>query len=76
MAYSTDYMRVQIVHDNNDLIGAYASSDDYSAATATVVTECNVGETVRVLCNLNDGYMDGGSDKRSHFNGALLQAYI
>ena len=69
------YVRVQIVHENQDLLGTYASSDGVSGATASVVTPCNVGEIVWVRCDEDFGYMYGGPERWSHFSGALLQAY-
>ena len=70
-------MYIQIVYENKDLLGTYATSSSYSAAGATVVTECNSGEAVWVRCDFDGGYMRGDTSyKWSHFTGALLQAYV
>ena len=75
VAYHSNQMVVQIVHENTDLLGGYTYPDHYETGSATVVTECKAEESVWVRCDDIDNAMHAGS-RFSHFTGTLIQAYI
>ena len=70
-------MHTEIVKDNEYLVEAWAYINDYSQASAFIVTECNIGQAVWVRGGSDADYMYGSSGLRSsHFSGALIYAFV
>ena len=68
-------MTVKIVREFRYIFGALSYFHGYSAASATTITECHVGESVWVRCVSEHDYMYAGY-RTPHIIGALLQAYV
>ena len=69
--YSNSNLQAYLYRNNDELIRSYANGVGYrDSASATVITECNVGDQVFVMV-WNGGYFDG-SGSQCHFTGYLL----
>ena len=76
-AYSYNEAVADIMRDNDFLVEVIAQYDNYfSQASAFIIEECYIGQTVWVRCAASTSYFYSSSDRNSHFSGALLYAYI
>ena len=79
VSIASDYYKfdseVAIMRDEEDLIHAWLDGSQsilmYGSASAVLVTECDVGQSVWVK-TITNAYVDGDF-KASHFSGALIQ---
>ena len=66
-----------IMRENDFLVEVMALYDNYYAqASAFIIEECHIGQTVWVRCADSTSYFYSTSDRNSHFSGALLYAYV